>query len=220
MKRKGISDYKLLSGLFFRLLPYQVLLLLINAVNGIVDSLYASNLIEQGQAAMSAIGLYGPINHFLFAITMLFVSGSQILYGRFLAQDRERINSIFTIDLLISAAMGLLTSGIMVVGVYTGGTQVLVKQEPELGMLNQYILGQAFGIPALVLGQQLFTFLSLENQSRRTMAASIACFVLNAVMNHVFVVYCNLGFSGSDSAPRLRPGSSWASRRFLPAGKV
>ena len=39
---------RLLSGLFFRLLPYQVLLIVISAVNGIVDSLFASNLIEKG----------------------------------------------------------------------------------------------------------------------------------------------------------------------------
>ena len=42
MKKQGSSEYKLLTGLFFRLLPYQVLLIVISAVNGIVDSLYAS----------------------------------------------------------------------------------------------------------------------------------------------------------------------------------
>ena len=40
-----------------------MLLLIITSINGIVDSLYASNLI--GQTAMSAIGLFGPLNHFL-----------------------------------------------------------------------------------------------------------------------------------------------------------
>ena len=49
------SDFHLLSRLFFRLLPYQVLLIVINAVNGIVDGLFASNAI--GSEAMSAIGL-------------------------------------------------------------------------------------------------------------------------------------------------------------------
>ena len=57
------SKYRLLTGLFFKLLPYQVLLLIITSVNGIVDSIYASNVI--GQTAMSAIGLFGPLNHFL-----------------------------------------------------------------------------------------------------------------------------------------------------------
>lgn len=42
MKTKGKpAEIQLLTGLFFRLLPFQVLLIVINAVNGIVDSLYA-----------------------------------------------------------------------------------------------------------------------------------------------------------------------------------
>lgn len=53
-------DRKLLNGLFFRLLPYQILLIVINAVNGIVDSLYASNVV--GESAMSAIGLNRPFD--------------------------------------------------------------------------------------------------------------------------------------------------------------
>ena len=34
MKRERTAEYKLLTRLFFRLLPYQVLLIVINAVNG------------------------------------------------------------------------------------------------------------------------------------------------------------------------------------------
>ncbi len=193
MKRAS-TDYKLLSGLFFRLLPYQVLLIVINAVNGIVDSLYASNAI--GSAAMSAIGLYGPLNHFLYAASIMFVSGSQMLYGRYLAKDRERIHSVFTVDLLITLGLSLLTSAVLILGAATGATRLLVSQQPDLTMLNRYILGQAAGIPALVLGQQLFAFLSLENQTKRTMVASIACFVVNGVLDHLFVVVFSMGTFG------------------------
>ena len=100
------SDRKLLTGLFFRLLPYQILMIVINAVNGIIDSLYASNVI--GKTAMSAIGLFGPLNHFLYAASIMFVSGSQILYGRYLARDREKIHGLFTVNLLISGGLALL----------------------------------------------------------------------------------------------------------------
>lgn len=93
------SEYKLLTGLFFRLLPYQVLLLIITSVNCIVDSLYASNLI--GKTAMSAIGLFGPLNHFLYAASIMFVSGSQVLYGRYLARDRTKINDLFSVTLAV-----------------------------------------------------------------------------------------------------------------------
>ena len=194
MKKQRSSDYRLLSGLFFRLLPFQVLLIVINAVNGIVDSLYASNIL--GKTAMSAIGLFGPLNHFLYAASIMFVSGSQMLYGRYLAQNREKIHGLFTVNLLVSGGLSVLTSVLLAVATVTGATSVLVSGGPDLEMLNQYILGQAIGIPALVLGQQLFAFLSLENRTRRTMVASIACFVVNAVLNHLFVVVIPMGIFG------------------------
>lgn len=46
----------------------------ISAVNSIIDSLYASNAI--GETSMSAMGLFAPINHFLYAASMMLVSGS------------------------------------------------------------------------------------------------------------------------------------------------
>ena len=198
------SDYKLLRRLFFRLLPYQILLIVISAVNGIVDSLYASNAI--GKSAMSAIGIYSPINHFLYAASVMFVGGTQILYGRYLTCDRKRINSIFTVDIIISLGLSTLVTLIMVLGAFTNATSVFVSQQPDLDMLNKYIYGQAIGIPALVVGQQLFSFLSLENQTKRTMVASIACFISNAIMNHLFVVVFGMGTFGLGFSSAL---SSW-----------
>ena len=194
--KRNSSEMKLLTGLFFRLLPYQILLIVINAVNGIVDSLYASNAIGDGKSAMSAIGLFGPFNHFLYAASMVFVSGSTMLYGRYLAKDRKQINGLFTVNLLISGVLALFSALLMAVGVWTGATRIFIDVQPDLQMLNDYILGQAIGIPALVLGQQLFAFLSLENRKRLTMVASLACFVINAVLDHVFIVMLDMGTFG------------------------
>ena len=118
---------------------------------------------------MSAIGLFGPLNHFLYAASITFVSGSQVLYGRYLARDRNKINHLFTVTLVVSGGLSLLTSALLVIGVYTGMTSVLVNTQTDLQMLNRYILGQAPGIPALILGQQLFSFMSLENRRKWTM---------------------------------------------------
>jgi hypothetical protein len=40
--REKLSDERLVAGTFYRLLPFQVLMIAINAVNTIVDSLYAA----------------------------------------------------------------------------------------------------------------------------------------------------------------------------------
>ena len=204
MKRKS-SEYKLLSRLFFKLLPYQVLLLIITAVNGIVDSLYASNVI--GQDAMSAIGLFGPLNHFLYAASIMFVSGSQVLYGRYLARDRSRINHLFTVTLVVSGGLGLLTSILLIVGVQTGTTRIFVSEQQILQMLNEYINGQVIGIPALILGQQLFSFMSLENRRKWTMTASIICFAVNAICDQVFIVFIPMGTFGLGLSTSI---SEWA----------
>ena len=116
---------------------------------------------------------------------------------------------MLTINLIVTGGLALLTSLLLALGVLTGATGILVSQEPDLQMLNQYILGQAIGIPALLLGQQLFAFLSLENQSKRTMAASISCFAVNAVLDHLFIVVFPLGTFG------LGLSSSIASWVFL-----
>ena len=184
-----------------------MLLIIINAVNGIVDSLYASNAV--GKAAMNAIGLFTPMNHCLYAISILLVSGSQLLYGRYLHKEPQSVRSVFSVNLLLSAGVSLLISTLLVLGVVTGGTARMVTNEEELRMLNRYLLGQAPGIPALVVGQQLFSFLSLENKTRRTMAASISCFAVNLLADHLFVVLFSLDTLG------LGLGSSLAEWVFL-----
>ena len=194
MKQKS-NEYRLLTELYFRLLPYQVLLLVINAVNGIVDTLYASNVI--GTSAMSAIGLFGPINIFLNAASIVLVSGSQILYGRYVTTKREKLQELFTVNLLIALGFSLLTSAVLALAVVTGLTRLLVSQQPDLKMLNQYILAQLV----------LFSFLSLQNQTRRTMIASIACFLSNVVFNHLFIVLFPMGTFGLGLGTAL---STWA----------
>jgi len=233
---KGSSEYRLLSGLFFKLLPYHVLLLAISAINGIVDSVYASNVI--GKSAMTAIGLFSPFNHFLYAASMLFVSGTQMLYGRYLAKDRQNINGLLSVNLVVSGGLAVLSALLMVVAAMTGATRVFISKDPDLQMLNDYIFGQAIGIPALVLGQQLFSFLSLENQRKLTMVASIACLAVNTLFDHLFIVVFRMGtfglglstsisflvFLGIQASFYIRGKSEWKLSlrgcRWVDAGKI
>ncbi|HCI74190.1 MAG TPA: hypothetical protein DHV42_06600 [Lachnospiraceae bacterium] len=57
---KRVSYKALLARQFPRLLPLQVLLLAISAVNGVISSYYGSNFVNM--EAMSAIGLFMPIS--------------------------------------------------------------------------------------------------------------------------------------------------------------
>ncbi|MCR5747356.1 MAG: ATP-binding protein [Lachnospiraceae bacterium] len=186
------KDYKLLSDLFFRIAPFQILLLMANAANGIVDSLFASNFI--GKTAMSAMGYYSPLNHFLFALSIILVSGSQILVGKAMGQNNSNsVQAYYTTDILLSVIISVATSILLIIGVLSDTTAFLVADAVERESFNRYVLGQSIGIPALVLGQQFFSFLSLENQTRKATLASIACIIGNICMNTLFVVILDMG---------------------------
>lgn len=202
--KKRLSDDRLLVRTFFHLLPFQMLMVAISSINSIVDSLYASNAI--GESAMGAIGLFAPLSHFLYAAGIVLLSGAQILYGRRIARDHDSVQSVFSVNLVVALVISLLMTGGMVLMAVLGSAPDPNGKKPEQFMLNDYLLGQAIGIVPLILGQQLFGFLSLENQTKRTMAASISCFVFNAIMDHVLIVFFKMGIFGLGLASAI---SNW-----------
>ena len=68
------ANAKMVTKLMFRLLPVQILLAAVGAVNGIVSSFFAANFV--GVEAMSAVGLYGPIGMLATSISTIRVGGS------------------------------------------------------------------------------------------------------------------------------------------------
>ena len=98
MKLPGIPNSKdtaLLMKLFFRLQIIQVLLIVISSLNGMISGLFASNFV--GSSAMSAMGLYSPINMLFTSVNTVFIGGSLILCGKYLGRNQtERIQNVFS----------------------------------------------------------------------------------------------------------------------------
>ncbi len=181
------SNMQLVSKLLFRLLPVQFFLALVSSVNGIISTLFATNYV--GIDAITAIGLYNPINMFLSALSMMLVGGSTIICGKYMGRnEKENEQGIFTLANLLAVGVAILFIVVFTVcGLFhlTG----IFKMEAEVRpYFDSYLLGQAIGLIPLMLGNQLASFLSLENKVRRTTFASLAYIVVNVILNYVFVV--------------------------------
>lgn len=192
----------MLTKLYFRLLPIQILIAVVGSINGIVSTLFASNYV--GAEAMSAVGLYGPINLFIGAVSTLLFGGSQLLAGEYMGKSQVRhTQNAFTLDLILSTAFGLVISLLLVLAGLTNGARLFTKNEAVGGILNQYLLGQAIGVLPMVLGQQLSAFLSLEHQNKRTTVASIVFIIVNLILNYVFVYLLKMSAFGLSLASSL-----------------
>ena len=177
---------KLLSKLMFRLLPIQILLAAVGAVNGIVSSFFASNYV--GIDAMSAVGLYSPINMLINALSTMLQGGSVILCGKAMGQNqREKLQNVFSLDLAISSLIAAAFAGLFLVLGLFDLNGFMTRSPAVRALFNRYMLGQAIGLFPLILGNQLSAFLSIENKGRRTMIASLVYIAVNVALNFLFV---------------------------------
>ena len=98
------ANAKMVTKLMFRLLPVQILLAAVGAVNGIVSSFFASNFV--GVDAMSAVGLYGPLQLLLQAVSVTLTGGSVILCGRYMGRnDLSKLQGTFSLTVSVATAL-------------------------------------------------------------------------------------------------------------------
>ena len=196
------SSSQIIAKLMFRLLPIQILLAMIGAVNGIISSLFAGNSI--GSQAMSAVGLYGPVSMLLGAISTLLMGGSQILCGKYMGSNLvEKMQNVFSLDLTVSVLTGILFTILNLVVAAFDLSGFLAREEAVRPLFNRYMLGAAIGSLPTVLSAQLSAFLSLENQNRRVTVASVVCIAVNTVLTYLFVVVLKMDVLGLSLASSL-----------------
>ena len=180
------ANAKMVTRQLFRLLPIQILLAAVGSVNGIVSSFFASNYV--GVDAMSAVGLYGPLNMLLSAISLMLVGGSVILCGKYMGQNQqERLQNAFSLNLILTTAISLVFVAFYLFAALFDLTGFLTRDPVVRPIFNRYLLGQAVGVLPQLLGNQLAAFLSMENRGKRTFIASLVYIFVNLSLNYLFV---------------------------------
>ncbi len=189
------SDSHMVTVLLFRLLPVQILIAAVGTVNSIVSGLFAGNFV--GEAAMSAIALYGPIRLLMTALNVMLFGGSTILCGRYLGRNQqEKIQSLFSLDIFLAAASGTVFCLVMIVISSSDLSAFMIQDDSVRVVFNQYLLGQAVGVLPFFLGRQLSVFLTMRNQINLTTIASLIMIAVNALLNLLFVAVLHWGAFG------------------------
>ena len=196
------ADQKMVTKTMFRLLPIQVILAAVGSVNSIVSTYFASNFV--GVNAMAAVGLFFPLNLFIGAVSIMLVGGATILCGSYMGKNQqESLRNAYSLDMVISFLVAVLLSVLFVAFSVFDLTGIFTRDPEVRPLFNRYLLGQAVGVIPLLVGNQLASFLALENKGRRTVAASLVYIAVNLVLNYVFVKVLQLEAFGLALASSL-----------------
>ncbi len=186
-----VSDFNMTAKLLFRLLPVQILLSSISAINGIVTGVFATNYV--GEAAMSAVGLYNPINLLVVSISTMLMTGAVVICGKYMGKNQvHQMQNVFTLDILLCTIVSVVAAVILIVMGMFDLTSIFAPDDGIRAVFNSFILGQALGVFPLFIGNQLAAFLSLENKAFRTTLASIVYIIANLIFNFIFVQVMHL----------------------------
>ena len=199
---KQTATMKMLAKVMFRLLPIQILLATVGAINGILASYFASNYV--GIDAMSAVGLYGPVNQLIMAICTMLMGGSVILCGKYMGRnEQDKLQNVFSVDIAVSTQLSLVFVALFLILGSFNLTGFFTHDRLVRPHFNRYLLGQAIGVLPLMLGNQLSAFLSMENKGTLTTVASLIYIGVNLVLNVLFVKVLQMGALGLALASSL-----------------
>ena len=189
------ANTKMLTKLMFRLLPVQVLLAAVDSLDCLVSSYFASNYI--GVSAMSAVGLYSPINMFITAVALLLAGGTSIICGKYLGRnEHDKLQNVFSLDLFLTAAVSLALTVLFITGSLFDLTGIITADVMIRPIFNKYLFGLALGILPNIMTNQLPIFLSMENMNSRTLLSSIIYTVSTVFLNFLFVKVLRMGALG------------------------
>lgn len=194
----------MLNRLFYKLLPVQILIVAMGAVNSIVDGVVAGRFIDSG--TVGVVGLYFALVQVYQAVGNMMVGGSAVLCGRSMGRgDIRRTGSIFSMTLTVTMIVGVVLTAVGLL--IPGPLASLLGANAELkSALMTYIRGYAIGVIPMMLAQQVAAFLQLERKSAIGYAGIVGLIVSNIALDIILVAVLHMGIWGLALATSI---SNW-----------
>lgn len=178
---------------FLRLVPIQIIEIIVFAINTFVDSLITSRFL--GTDGMAAIGFFGPVA-MVIGITDVIIFGTQILCGRHIGSgEGDKVVSLFSTGVVFLGAVSLAITVLCLL--FRHPLALLLGAEGRVaGLVADYITGYAPGIIGQVLVGMLMVFLPYNNDIKRCYLGIGVMVVSNTVMDILFVGVWKTGILG------------------------
>ena len=198
MIKPGIEkdgNKSVLIGVFNSGYVIALLLFLAGSIGSLCDGVIASRGL--GVAELAAIGIVYPYTKTMECISLLFSSGSQVIVGRKIGQNKfEEVSKIFYTSLTFIAVLAVLLAAFVcacsdpisrLFGANAGGGTL----QPTM----EYLFSLAIGAPAHLLTLYMIPLFQLDEKKKLIDITTVIMTVVNVSLNILFVVE-NMGING------------------------
>ncbi len=202
--RRG-GNSRMVSRLFFRLLPVQAAIVAMGSVNSIVDGMAAARFI--GVSAVGVVGLYYTVVRVLEAAGSVLLGGVSVLGGKHLGSGQvDKTRGVITLGMAAAVLFGAVLT-VLSLALPGPMASLLGADESLREPLSAYILGYAAGIVPQLLAGQAASALQLERREDLGRLGIAVMILSNALLDVLFVRVLNLGVWGLALATSL---ANWA----------
>lgn len=172
-----------------------IIMMVFTSIYGVVDGLFVSNIV--GKAAFAAINLIMPVNMIFGGIGFMLGTGGSALVAKTLGEkEPEKANRYFTMMILITAIIGIITSAIGI-GIMSPVSLLLGADEAMLP--NCILYGRimmAFNV-SFMLQNAFQGFLITAEKPSLGLAVTVIAGITNMVLDALFIGVFHWGVAGA-----------------------
>lgn len=172
-----------------------IIMMVFTSIYGVVDGLFVSNIV--GKAAFAAINLIMPVNMIFGGIGFMLGTGGSALVAKTLGEkEPEKANRYFTMMILITAIIGVITSAIGI-GIMRPVSLLLGADEAMLP--NCILYGRimmAFNV-SFMLQNAFQGFLITAEKPSLGLAVTVIAGITNMILDALFIGVFHWGVAGA-----------------------
>lgn len=178
-----------------------IIMMVFTSIYGVVDGLFVSNIV--GKAAFAAINLIMPVNMIFGGIGFMLGTGGSALVAKTLGEkEPEKANRYFTMMILITAIIGVITS---VIGIGIMRPVSILLGADEAMLPNCILYGRimmAFNI-SFMLQNAFQGFLITAEKPSMGLAVTVVAGITNMILDALFIGVFHWGVAGAAFATGL-----------------
>lgn len=196
-----MQEKRSLLSQFIKFTSATVTSLLVFSLYSIVDGLFVARGI--GEYAMSAVNLAVPFINLLFSVAVLFAVGTSTIIAIYLGQDKkEHADSLFTQNLALLVAIGLLISALVLLSLPQFAV-LLGAKDVTLPYATSYLQGLAPFAVCFIISYNLEILVKTDGYPQLAIITVVTGCLTNCVLDYLMIFVFNWGTWGAAFATGL-----------------